>query len=155
MLLIIIIPRAFARESLKQISWADSSHYWQSWLHQLGLEFSAGHILVTFCDTGFKLCDFPDPLLTLTRSLRFLPLLALAHHSDYGTHCPSGHISLQSQPHFSAPLNSTAFSLQFSSVTQSCPTLCNPMECSRPGFPVHHQLPELTQTHVHRVGDAI
>ena len=64
-------------------------------------------------------------------------------------HCPSGHISLQSQPHFSAPLNSTAFSLQFSSVTQSCTTLCNPMECSRPGFPVHHQLPELTQTHVH------
>ena len=37
---------------------------------------------------------------------------------------------------------------QFSSVAQSCPTLCNPMNCSRPGFPVHHQLPELTQTHV-------
>ena len=36
------------------------------------------------------------------------------------------------------------------SVTQSCPTLCNPMDCSTPGFPVHHQLPELTQTHVHR-----
>ena len=40
-------------------------------------------------------------------------------------------------------------------VTQSCPTLCNPMDCSTPGFPVHHQLPELTQTHVHQVGDAI
>ena len=45
--------------------------------------------------------------------------------------------------------------LQFSSVTQSCPTLCNPMNRSRPGLPVHHQLPEFTQTHVHRVGDAI
>ena len=45
--------------------------------------------------------------------------------------------------------------LQFSSVTQSCLTLCNPMDCSTPGFPVHHQLPELTQTHVHWVGDAI
>ena len=45
--------------------------------------------------------------------------------------------------------------LQFSSVTQSCPTLCDPMDCSTPGFPVHHQLPEFTQTHVHQVGDAI
>ena len=45
--------------------------------------------------------------------------------------------------------------LQFSSVTQSCPTLCDPMNRSMPGLPVHHQLPEFTQTHVHRVGDAI
>ena len=44
---------------------------------------------------------------------------------------------------------------QFSSVTHSCPTLCNPINCSTPGLPVHHQLPEFTQTHVHRVGDAI
>ena len=44
---------------------------------------------------------------------------------------------------------------QFSSVTQSCPTLCDPMNCSTAGFPVHHQLPESTQTHVHRVGDTI
>ena len=47
------------------------------------------------------------------------------------------------------------FSVQFSSVAQSCPTLCDPMDCSTPGFPVHHQFPELAQTHVHRVGDAI
>ena len=46
-------------------------------------------------------------------------------------------------------------SVQFSSVAHSCPTLCNPMDCSTPGFPVHHQLPESTQTHVHWVGDAI
>ena len=45
--------------------------------------------------------------------------------------------------------------LQFSSVTQSCPTLCDPMACSMPGFPVHYQLPELAQTHVHWVSDAI
>ena len=44
---------------------------------------------------------------------------------------------------------------QFSSVSQSCPPLCNPMDCSVPGFPVHYQLPELAQTHVHHVGDAI
>ena len=42
-----------------------------------------------------------------------------------------------------------------SSVPQLCPTLCNPMDCSTPGLPVHHQLPELAKTHVHRVGDAI
>ena len=46
-------------------------------------------------------------------------------------------------------------SVHFSSVTQSCLTLCNPMNRSRPGLPVHHQLPEFTQTHVHRVSDAI
>ena len=46
-------------------------------------------------------------------------------------------------------------SIQFSSVAQSCPTLCDPMNHSTPGLPVHHQLPEFTQTLVHRVGDAI
>ena len=44
---------------------------------------------------------------------------------------------------------------QFSSDAQSCPTLCDPMDCSTPGFPVHHQLLELAQTHVHYVHDAI
>ena len=46
-------------------------------------------------------------------------------------------------------------SVQFSSVAQSCPTLCDPMNRSTPGLPVHHQLLEFTQTHVHRVNDAI
>ena len=46
-------------------------------------------------------------------------------------------------------------SVQFSSVTQSCPTLCDPMNRSTPGLPVHHQLPEFTQTYVHWVGNAI
>ena len=45
--------------------------------------------------------------------------------------------------------------IQFSSFTQSCLTLCDPMDCSMAGFPVHNQLPELVQTHVHQVGDAI
>ena len=44
---------------------------------------------------------------------------------------------------------------QFSSVTQWCPTLCDPMDCSTPGLPIHHQLPEIAQTQVHQVGDAI
>ena len=48
-----------------------------------------------------------------------------------------------------------SLSVQFSSVTQSCPTPCNPMICSTPGLPVHHQLLESTQIHVHCIGDAI
>ena len=46
-------------------------------------------------------------------------------------------------------------SVHFSSLAQSCPTLCDPMNCSTPGLPVQHQLSEFTQTHVHRVSDAI
>ena len=55
---------------------------------------------------------------------------------------------------FRRNLPSTCFS-QFSSVAQSCPILCDPMNRSTPGFPVHHQFPGFTQTHVHQVGDAI
>ena len=50
---------------------------------------------------------------------------------------------------------SDAYSVQFNSVAQSCPTLCDPMNHSTPGLPVLHQLPEFTKTHVHPVGDAI
>ena len=53
------------------------------------------------------------------------------------------------------PYNIVESSVQFSSVTQSCLILCDPMNCSMPGLPIHHQLPEFTQTHVHRVDDAI
>ena len=50
---------------------------------------------------------------------------------------------------------SLLFSFQFSSLAQLCLTLDDPMDCSMPGFPVHHQLPELAQTHAYRVGDGI
>ena len=49
----------------------------------------------------------------------------------------------------------TISSVQFISVAQSCLTLCEPLNCSTPGFPVHHQLPELAQTHAHQISDAI
>ena len=52
-------------------------------------------------------------------------------------------------------MKTTFSSVQFSSVAQSCPTLCDPMNCSTPGLPVHHHLPEFTQTHVHWLRDAI
>ena len=59
------------------------------------------------------------------------------------------------QLYFPGYLTNICASVQFSSVTQSCPTLCDPINSSTPGLPVHHQLPEFTQTYVHWVGDAI
>ena len=58
-------------------------------------------------------------------------------------------------PRTTSHLTGLPWSCQFSSVAQLCPTLCSPMNRSTSGLPVHHQLPESTQTHVHRVGDAI
>ena len=65
----------------------------------------------------------------------------------------SFYLALTLDPHRRTELYT--FSVQFSSVTQSCPTLCDPMNRGTPGLPVHHQLLEFTQTHVHRVSDAI
>ena len=63
--------------------------------------------------------------------------------------------AVQKHQFFSTQLLYQFSSVQFSSVAQLCPTLCNPMNRSTPGLPVHHQLPEFTQTHVHWVSDAI
>ena len=65
-----------------------------------------------------------------------------------------GSSSLRVQTHDSCA-SSIGRSDQIRSVAQSCPTLCDPMNLSMPGLPVHHQLPKFTQTHVHRVSDAI
>ena len=56
---------------------------------------------------------------------------------------------------FSVLLLCSVFNVQIRSLAQSCPTLCDPMNCSTPGLPVHHQFPEFTETHVHRASDAI
>ena len=79
----------------------------------------------------------PEKPLNLARDLLMLMLWFLLKHLS------------------KAPWNSYYASVQFSSVTQSCLTLCDPMNHSTPSLPVHHQLLEFTQTHVHRVGDAI
>ena len=62
---------------------------------------------------------------------------------------------LRCQSKFGFWLSTDSFKAWFSSVAQLSPTLCSPMDCSTPGFPVHHQLPKPTETHVHQVGDAI
>ena len=70
--------------------------------------------------------------------------------------CPQSLPASESFPKSQTQLSMHAYaSVQFSSVAQSCPTLCDPMNHSMPGLPVHHQLAESTQTHVHRVSDAI
>ena len=66
-----------------------------------------------------------------------------------------GLIRIQYTYRCSQKLNFNSKHQSVSSVAQSCLTLCDPMNCSTPGLPVHHQLPESTQTHVHWVGDAI
>ena len=63
--------------------------------------------------------------------------------------------NLKGSPGFELARREKDLQHQFSSVAQSCPTLCDPMNRSMPGLPVHHQLPESTPTHVHRVDDAI
>ena len=91
-----------------------------------------------------------------------------SHHHDYLGHedlflyssVYSCHLFLVSSSsvlclNITFSIKSSSFLVQFSSVAQSCPTLCDPMNCSTPGLPVHHQLPEFTQTHVHQVCDAI
>ena len=81
-------------------------------------------------------------------SLKFLltfELQQLRLHLIVLHNFPSKCILLSSQTHKSIAI----YSVQLSSFTQSCPTLCDTMNCSTPGFPVHHQIPEFTQTHVH------
>ena len=74
----------------------------------------------------------PSPSPTESKSLFYTSVsLLLSHIQGYRYHLSKFHI------------------YAFSSVTQSCPTLCDPMNCSTPGLPVHHQIPEFTQTHVH------
>ena len=76
----------------------------------------------------------------------------------FGKCCPYETVTVKwatRKKHIILLLRFWKFSVQFRSVAQSCPTLCNPVNRSTPGLPVYHQLPEPTQTHVHRVGDAI
>ena len=74
-----------------------------------------------------------------------------AHHPKI----PHEHFHLMLSSTDNVFLTQMLHSVQFSSVTQSCPTLCDPMDCSMAGFPVHHQLPKFAQIHVHQVSGAI
>ena len=98
---------------------------------------------------------------THTEAVSFCPEAQPSHPEQLGL--SEARVSVDSAPLSACfPLSgawSTASSVsgqvQFSSVAQSCLTVCDPVDCSTPGLPVHHQLPELTQTHAHGVSDAI
>ena len=103
--------------------------------------------------------DYPDkssslfPFLFIAASLRYNSQAIPFIHTKCSVLFRVGQPS--SQPideNFHQPIKKPH---QFNSVTQSCPTLCHPMNCSTPGLPVHHQLLKFTQTHVHQVSDAI
>ena len=80
---------------------------------------------------------------------------SISHSTESTSHTIQTRKIKEKNNHHSLQMIWCYISVPLSSVTQSCPTLCDPMNCSTPGLPVHHQLPEFTQTHVHWVGDAI
>ena len=103
------------------------------------------------CLSPFSTADKPPAILTWSLSIlnnRWLPCFSDSHLPQ--PFIQRG-ISAQGCPWTTLGI----LTVQFSSVTQSCPTLCDLMNRSMPGLPVHHHLPEFTQTHVHRVSDAI
>ena len=102
-------------------------------------------------------CSMPGvPVLHYRRPLNSIPSTVsclLGHERARQMTGPDG--GERSRYIFRQPLPQSLCYWSFSSVARSCPSLCDTMGCSTPGLPVHHQLPELVQTHVHRVCDAI
>ena len=144
--------------SLLVISDIVGARYWfsspiHSFIHQLSTCLLQGLCTCRFlpCDALFK--DSFHLSLDFTHQKYFYDDCLITAVSPHLHHFLVHYIALL----FFIELTSTwpSFIHSVSSVTQSCPTLCNPMDCSTPGFSVHHQLPELVQTHVHWVGDAI
>ena len=136
--------------------------------------YVCGSVDVLYCCSVTKLClTLCHPMncstpcfFTISKSLLKLMSIELMMPSSHLTLChpflllssvfPSIRVFPMSQLFVSHGQNiGASASLSVSSVAQSYPALCNPMDCCMPAFLVHHQLPELAQTHVHRVGDAI
>ena len=105
--------------------------------------------------------DTASPISEITALVHLTSPLSHYGHCSHDQFCVGSDQLHADPPHvcitcFSIPVPGlSCCSVQFSSVTHSCLTLGNSMDCSTPGFPVHHQLPELVQTHVHLVSDAI
>ena len=97
-------------------------------------------------------CNLPDSSVHGILQARILEWVAISYFRGSSWPRDQTQISYTAGRFFTIWATS---SVQFSSVSQSCPTPCNPMNRRMPGLPVHHQLPEFTQTHVHRVSNAI
>ena len=107
--------------------------------------------LCMICSLGIS--NILEKISSLSHSIVFLFFFALTTEEGFFLIFPCYSLELCTQMDISFLYS--LLSVQFSSVAQSCPTLCDPMNHSTPGLPVHHQLPEFTQTHAHRVSDAI
>ena len=91
---------------------------------------------------------------TFTEVWTLFQLLKLYRNKKFQVSTQDGLTEISQDLFICLTITALLCSVQFSSVAQLCPTLCNPMNRSTPCLPVHHQLPEFTQTHVHRVSDA-
>ena len=109
--------------------------------------FLFGSQIIYFCIHLYQ------ELYILCKKWTFIFLLTLNTLKPSSKHCYMKHRQKSEITGQESPWNQET-NIQFSSVSQLCPTLCDPMNCSTPGLPVQHQLPEFTQTHVHWVGDA-
>ena len=111
---------------------------------------NAGHIAI-LCVSGGSVCG-QAVMASLARSCSMTSVASVEETTPVAQRWLEPSIK---KGNVREPLPLTDLNKTFSSVAQSWPTLCDPMDCSMPGFPVHHQLLEFTQTHVHWVGDAI
>ena len=141
-------PPATQETQVQSLSWKDPGRRkWQPTPIVLPGKLYEQRSLV-----GYSSCNFKDLDATGWLSKHALKYMSTHVHSSIIDSSQMAEATKMSTKGYPSLKNK---SVQFSSVTQSCLTLCNPMECSMPGFPVHHQLPELVQTHAHQVGDAI
>ena len=124
------------------------------------------NMFLQFCqrkETGFPSVQFSQSCLTLCDAMNSSTPASLSITNSWSLPKPShpymttGKTIALTRWTFIGKVMSLLFNIlsQFSSFTQLFPTLCDPMNCSTSGLPVHHQLPEFAQTHAHRVGDAI
>ena len=130
-----VVVQSLGHIQLSEILWAT--------VHHVSLSFTISRSLLKL--TPIELVVSSNHLILSSTSA---PALSLSQHFPKGMLMANRHMK-----RCSASLISSAG--QCSAAAQLCPTLCGPMNCSTPGLPVHHQLPEFTQTHVHRVSDAI
>ena len=112
------------------------------WVAQICWHIEFSTLTASSFRTGITQLEIPSPPLAL-----FVMMLPKTHLTS--------HSRMSGSRWVITPSWLTGSDLQFSLVVQSCSTLCDPMNRSTPGLPVHHRLPEITQTHAHRVGDAV
>ena len=152
-------PEHIARERIESC-WSNHSVHWRgvsaslliyfrtsnNWTHCSAANFMGGAIILKLSAHNRHIVSF----------LKMQKTWAISHNSNPNTKSkPLRHFNKIPDDSVMGNERTTLVSVQFSSVAQSSLTLCDHMDCSTPGFPVHHQLPELTQTHVHWVGDDI